>query len=403
MAKDNDQVFKELRRLQKTRISPTETLSSSLPSLASIFSEGSSGRANSMDKAAVIDRHTNESGSSVMLSAQIPGDFNDEAWDFGDEDDVRSPILRTTVIEAAVLQDDTNHSPDPVLSANPALENESPLASNLEPAIPITDTDADTAPTDGATHVHSAEAHNLEFQPISSEPIDADDASVYEIDESHLAINSLGSQSESRLDGENTHLQNDSVLGTPAFRTPSTRSPSPALSYLSCDDDEDLDAATHLPQIHLGNNVPIPHNTQDHNIPVAHDTPPTLSRPSSPAPEPLTQVFLDVHQLESLLSGSLDHPEATQTTRDPNILIEHDMLPMISIPSTLADSWQITEDEEALEPPCLPASEPTAPTMVNTWQILIEEDEETLESPHLPASEPAASSSDTHLDVNEGR
>lgn len=171
------------------------------------------------------------------------------------------------------------------------------------------------------------------------------------------------------------------------------------LSYIDSDDEEDPDAATQFSQMHLDNNVPIPHTTTlDHNIPIEHDTLPIISRPSSPTPEPLTQVLMNISQLESLLGRSRGgHP---QTTLDPNVLIEHDGPPIISIPSTLADSWQITEDEEALEPPCLPATDPAVQTMLDSWNIL-EEDEEALELPHLPASEPAAS--DTHFDVNEGQ
>ena len=396
-----------------------------------------------------------------MLGAQNP---EDDDFDYDDEDDLRTPDLHTTVAETAVPQGDINHSSSlhPVALVNPALENGLPLASTSEQAIseadalinnsspqndlaisaisslPITDahttiTCAHTATTqtidDGATHVHTAEeAHNSELQPTLSEPInaDSDDAPIHGLNESQLAINPLGSQSAGRLDGENTHLQNDSVLASPVLYTPSTtRSSTPALSYIDSDD-EDPDAVTQHSQIHLSNNVPIPHTTLDPDVLIEHDGPPIISRPSTPAPEPLTLVFLDGSQLESLLNRSLDYP---QTTKDPNILIEHDRLPIISRLSTppltqnfldasqlesspghsfdhsqtmpVVDSWQITEDEEVLEPPRLPAAEPAAQTMIDSWQILTTETEEALEQPHFPASEPAAG--DTYFAANEGR
>lgn len=357
-----------------------------------------------MGNAAVIHCHADDSGSSAKLGTQILGDFNNEPWDFSDEDDLRTSDVHATVAEGLPLDDMNlpNHSLHPV---NPALENGSPLAStsSLEETISIIHAHtATTSTSDDATQVHSAEeTHNSELQAMPSESINADDTSIYELNESQLVINPLSSHSASRLDGEYTHLQNESVLASPVFSSPSTRSSSP-LSYLSYvdSDDDDLDAAILHSQIHLDSDVPIPHTTLDPNIPIEHDTPPIISRPSSPSPEPLTQVFLDldISQLESSLSCSLDHP---QTTLDPNILIEHDRSPIISIPSTLAESWQITEEEEALEPPCLPASEPAVQTMIDSWNILIEEDEEALEPPRHLSSEPAAS--DTHFDVNEGQ
>jgi hypothetical protein len=406
LSKDNDQVFKKLKELQNAQISPDMPLipSSTTPSLASIFSGSSSGGANIMGNVGVIHHHTDDSGSSAVLGAQISGDFNDEVWDFGDEDDLQTD-LNTNIAETAVSHDDinlSNHSLLPVASVNLALKNGPPLTSTLEQAIPITHTH--TATSDGATHVDSAEeAHDSELQPLPSEPINANDVSIYGIDESQLVMNPSDSQSAGRLDEENTHLRNDSDLASSAISTPSTRSSSP-LSYLSYvdSDDEDPDAATQHSQIHLDNNSPIPHTTLD---PIEHDTPlaPIISTPSSPNPESQSHVFLDVSQLESSLRHSLDHSQFTQTTLEPNILIEHDRPPIISIPSTLADSWQITEEDEALELTCLPASEPLAVVhkMVDSWKILIEEDEKALEPPHLPASEPAAS--DTHFDVNGGQ
>ena len=352
-----------------------------------------------MDNAAVINHHTDDSGSSAILDAQIPGDFN-EAWDFGDEDNLQTPDLPTTVAETDVddIVNLPNYSLHPVALINPAPGNGPPLAPTLEQAIPITDAHTTTAPiSDDATQAHSAEeADNSDLQPIPSEPINADDASNYGIDESQLVINLLGSQSADRLDGEYTHPQNYSVLASPVLSTPSTRSSSP-LSYLSYVDEEDPDAAIQHSQIHLDNNIPNSHITLDHNIPIEHDTPPITSRPSSPTPEPLTQVFLDVSQLESLLSRPLDHP---QSMLDPDIHIEHSRAPILSIPSTLADSWQITEDE-ALEPPGLPTSEPAAQSMLDSWKILFEEDEKVFQPLLLPASEPVPS--DTHFDVNEGQ
>ena len=123
--------------------------------------------------------------------------------------------------------------------------------------------------------------------------------SIYEINESHLVINSLASQSSGMLDGENTHLQND-------LFAPSTRSSSPALSYVDEDDPVHPDAVTQLSsQIFLGNT----------------------------ATETLTQDFLDGSQFEISLSRSLDQTERMVAT------------------------WQILE---APEPPCPTPSEPVA-------------------------------------------
>ena len=415
MSKDNDQVFKKLRELQNAQIFPDIPVipSSTTPSLTSIFSEGSSGRSNNIGNPGVIHHHTDHSVSSAVLGggvgAQIPGNFSDEAWDFSDEDDLQTD-LHTAIAETAVPQDDIklpNHSLNLVASVNPALENGPPLASTLEQAIPITHTHTHTATSstsDGATHVHSAdESHNSELQRLPSGPINADDALIYGINESQLVINPSGSQSAGRLDEENTHLQKDSVLACPVFSTPSTRSSSP-LSYLSyVDSDDELEDPDAHSEIHLDINLPTPHSTLDPDIPIEHETPlaPIISEPSSPTSEHLIQGFLDVSQLESSLTCSLNHPQTTRTILEPNILIEHDRPPIISIPSTLTDSWQIREDE-ALEPPCLPASEPLAEvhTMIDSWKILIEENEEALEPPPF-ASELMAS--DTHFDVNGGR
>ena len=263
-----------------------------------------------MDNAAVIDHHNDDSGSSTMLGRHIPGDFNDETWDFDDEDDLRAP-LHTTVAEAAVPQGDINspnHSLHPVAPISPTLENAPPLASTSEQFIPITHAHIATTPTsDGIAHIHSAEeAHNSELQPIPSELTHADDASIYGLNESQLVINSLGSQSAGRVDGENIHLQNDSVLSSPILC--STRSSSPALSYVDSDG-EDPYADTQLSQIHLDINVLIPHTAPDPNILIEHDGPPMISSPSTTATEPLTQNFLDGSQLERSLSHSLD-PQA---------------------------------------------------------------------------------------------
>lgn len=145
--------------------------------------------------------------------------------------------------------------------------------------------------------------------------------SIYGPNESHLVINSLGSQSAGGLDGENTHLQNDSILAGPDLYTPSTRSSSPALSYV------DPDTATQFSL--FGNNLLlIPHNTLDPtNILMEQDRSSIISRPSTAATEPLIQDFLDGFQLESSLSRS---PDDTQT---------------------MVNTWQILEDREALEPP----------------------------------------------------
>ena len=324
-------------------------------------------------------------------TAQIPGDFNDETWDFSDEDDLQTD-LHTTIAETAIPQDDINtpnHSLNPVASVNPAMENGPPLSSTLEQDT-ITHTHTATTPTnDGATHVHSTEeSHDSELQPLPSEPINADEASIHGINESQLVINPSDSQSTDRLDEEDVHLQNDSVLASPVFPTPSTRSSSP-LSYLSYidSDDEDQDAAIQHSEIHLDTSLAVPHTPLDPDIPIAHDTSlaPIIS---STTPEFSTQLSWDVAQLESSLGHSLGHPQTTQTTLDPNALIEHDSLSIISKPSL--------ELLSISEPPIQAVQE-----MVESWQILIGKDEEAVELPRLPASDPAAS--DTHSDVNEGQ
>ena len=344
-----------------------------------------------MGNPSVIHHHTDDSGSSA-LSAQIPGDFNDETWDFSDEDDLQTD-LHTSIAETAVPQDDINtpnHSLNPVASVNPALENGPPLSSTLEQDT-ITHTHTATTPTnDGATHVHSTEeSHDSELQPLPSEPINADEASIHGINESQLVINPSGSQSADRLDEESIHLQNDSVLASPVFPTPSTRSSSP-LSYLSYidSDDEDQDAAAiQHSEIHLDSSLPITHTSLDPDKSIEHDTP-LAPINSSPTPEFLTQLSWDVSQLESSLEHSLDHPQTTQTTLDPNALIEHDSLSIISKPSLELLSIR--------EPPTQAVQE-----MVESWQILIGEDEEAVEPPYLPPTDPATS--DTHSDVNEGQ
>ena len=340
----------------------------------------------------------------VQHDTDDSGHFNDEVWDFSDEDDHQTPDPHATVAEAAAPRDDINilnRSLHPV-AVNPDLENGPPLASSLKQVISIAHTHTATTPTsDGATHLHSSEeARNPELQQIPAEPINSDDASINGMNESQLVvINLLGSQPAGTLDGENTHLQNDSVLTSPVFSMPSTRSSSP-LSYLSYvnSDDENPNAATQHPQIHLDNNAPIPHTTRDPNMPIEHDTSPIISRSSGSTPELITQIFWDVTPLDSFLSCPLVRLQtSTPTTLDPDILIELDSPPIISVPSTLSDNWQITEDDEALDPPFLPASEPAGQTMVDGWKIL-EDNEEALEPPRLPASEPAAG--DTHFDVN---
>lgn len=258
-----------------------------------------------MGNAAVVDHHNNDSGSSAILGTHIPGDLNDETtWDFGDENDLQTP-LNATVAEAAVPQGDMNppnYSFRPVAPVNPALENGPPLASASEQFIPTSHVHtATTLTSDGTAHIHSAEIHISE-QPIPSEPNNADDASIYGLNESQLVINSLGSQSAGGLDAENNHLRNDSVLSSPILS--STRSSSPALSYV---DAEDPDTGTHLSQIHLDDNVPVPHtSTLDPNILIEHDGPPIIFSPSTMATEPLTQDFLDGSQLERSPSHSLD-------------------------------------------------------------------------------------------------
>ena len=391
MSKDNDQVYKKLRELQSAQISPDMPMISSSTTLTSIFSEGSSGGVNNMGNPGVIHHHTDDSGSSA-LSAQIPGDFNDETWDFSDEDDLQTD-LHTTIAETAVPQDDINtpnHSLNPVASVNPAMENGPPLSSTLEQDT-ITHTHTATTPTnDGATHVHSTEeSHDSELQPLPSEPINADEASIHGINESQLVINPSGSQSAYRLDEESMHLQNDSVLASPVFPTPSTRSSSP-LSYLSYidSDDEDQDAAAiQHSEIHLDSSLPITHTSLDPDKSIEHDTP-LAPINSSPTPEFLTQLSWDVAQLESSLGHSLGHPQTTQTTLDPNALIEHDSLSIISKPSL--------ELLSISEPPTQAVQE-----MVESWQILIGEDEEAVEPPYLPPTDPATS--DTYSDVNEGQ
>ena len=392
LSKDNDQVYKKLRELQSAQISPDMPMISSSTTLTSIFSEGSSGGVNNMGNPGVIHHLTDDSGSSAVLSAQIPGDFNDETWDFSDEDDLQTD-LHTTIAETAVPQDDINtpnHSLNPVASVNPALENGPPLSSTLEQDT-ITHTHTATTPTnDGATHVHSTEeSHDSELQPLPSEPINADEASIHGVDESQLVINPSGSQSAYRLDEESMHLQNDSVLASPVFPTPSTRSSSP-LSYLSYidSDDEDQDAAAiQHSEIHLDSSLPITHTSLDPDKSIEHDTP-LAPINSSPTPEFLTQLSWDVSQLESSLEHSLDHPQTTQTTLDPNALIEHDSLSIISKPSL--------ELLSISEPPTQAVQE-----MVESWQILIGEDEEAIEPPYLPPTDPATS--DTYSDVNEGQ
>ena len=392
LSKDNDQVYKKLRELQSAQISPDMPMIPSSTTLTSIFSEGSSGGANNMGNPGVIHHHTDDSGSSALLSAQIPGDFNDETWDFSDEDDLQTD-LHTTIAETAVPQDDINtpnHSLNPVASVNPALENGPPLSSTLEQDT-ITHTHTATTPTnDGATHVHSTEeSHDSELQPLPSEPINADEASIHGVDESQLVINPSGSQSAYRLDEESMHLQNDSVLASPVFPTPSTRSSSP-LSYLSYidSDDEDQDAAAiQHSEIHLDSSLPITHTSLDPDKSIEHATP-LAPINSSPTPEFLTQLSWDVSQLESSLEHSLDHPQTTQTTLDPNALIEHDSLSIISKPSL--------ELLSISEPPTQAVQE-----MVESWQILIGEDEEAVEPPYLPPTDPATS--DTYSDVNEGQ
>ena len=250
MSNDNDQVFKELKKLRKTRVSPDMIPSWSTPGLFSLFPEFSSSINHNHQLSSILDRlsggvdndDSDSSSSSAMLSAQTPEEFNDEAWDFGDED-IQTPDPPTTVTVAAVPQGDTNL---PVALVNPAMENGPPLASTLEQPLP--NTHAQTASTSDG-HVHSAE--------------EADDASIYGLNEPQLVINSLDSQSVVRLDGENTHFQNDTRSSSPSLSddeesdattnlendsvlpgpgTPITRSSSPALSYV---DDEDPDVTAH--------------------------------------------------------------------------------------------------------------------------------------------------------------
>lgn len=142
--------------------------------------------------------------------------------------------------------------------------------------------------------------------------------SIYGPNESHLVINSLGSQSVVGLDAENTHLQNDSVLAVPDLYTPSTRSSSPALSYVDPD-------ATQFSL--LGNNLLIPHAALDPDILMEQDRSPIISRHSTSVTEPVTQDFLDGFQLESSLSRSTEYTQ------------------------TMVNTWQILEDNEVLEPP----------------------------------------------------
>jgi hypothetical protein len=433
LSKDNYQVFKELRKLQKARIFPDAIPSSSTPSLSSTFPEFSS-----------LIHNCRLSSSSSMLGVQTPEDFNDEAWDFGDEDDLRTPELHTTVVEAAVPQDGINL---PNHSLNPALENGSPLASTLEQPLPITHTHTATTPTsDGATYVHSAEeAHTSELQP---EPINADDASIYGLNESQLVINSLGSQSVVRLDGENTRLQNDSVLAGPILCTLNTRSSSPSLSYV---DGEDSDTTTHpqndsvlsgpisctpgtgssfsaLPYVDGEGSDAATHPQNDFVLagpisctPSTRSSSPALSYVDDEDPDAVAHL-----QNDSVLAGPIlcmpstrsssptlsydvddENPDAAatqlsqihlsnnsepipRTTLDPNMRIEHDGLPIFSSHSTSATE-PLTQDflvESQLESsPSRSLDHPQ--TMVDSWQNLTTEDEEALE-PRLPASEPAA-------------
>ena len=109
------------------------------------------------------------------------------------------------------------------------------------------------------------EAFDFDEGDLRPPDLHTTDASIYGLNESQLVINSLLVGSlltlAGRLDGENTHFQNDSVLAGPILcSTPSTRSSSPVLSYVSS---KTPDAATQFSL--LGNILPIPHTTQDPN------------------------------------------------------------------------------------------------------------------------------------------
>ena len=224
------------------------------------------------------------------------------------------------------------------------LEGQSGGANNMDFAAVVDDHNDDSV----SSGMLNAQIPAFDFGDEDDSDLHIINASIYELNDSQLVKNSLGSQWASSLDGENTHLQNDPVLAGPLLYTSGTRSP-PALSYVG---DEDPDTATQFSQILLGNNmIPVPHTTLD----------PTGS----------------------------------------NILIEQDMLPIISGPST-AVTESLTQDllcGSPLEDFSLSCSLDNTKTMIETWETLTEEDREALE-PHLPASEPAAS--DAYSDVDEG-
>ena len=133
-------------------------------------------------------------------------------------------------------------------------------------SLSITLTHTATTPGDGATQVHTTEAHNAELQSSPDESI-TDEASIHELDEPQL-VKPLGPQPATELDKDNNHLQN---VGRDC-RTLSTRSPSPVLSHV----DEDVDPPTELSQILLDGNAP----NHPHILP-AQDRLSIISRHSS--------------------------------------------------------------------------------------------------------------------------
>ena len=232
MSKDNDQVFRKLRKLQKI----------SIPSLSSpVFPDRDRRIPSIFPGLAPLDRRSDDATSSAILSPQNLEDFNHEPFDYGVDDEVEPPAdLHATIAEVAVPQLE-----DDLILVNHSLQRDAPVHPTLEhgPSLASTSEQADISQADALTNSSCPQNGDLAIPPMFSLPMTL----------AHTVVNPLRPQSAGELDGDNTHLQNDLVLTDSSLRTPSTSSSSPALSYVY---EEDPDAATQLSRILFDDDVP---------------------------------------------------------------------------------------------------------------------------------------------------
>ena len=185
--------------------------------------------------------------------------------------------------------------------------------------------------------------------------------SMTDTDES--LIHMLDDSSAGELEGENDPVPPD--LSVHGYSTMfSTRSSSPALSYV---DDEDPDAATQL----SSGNIPNSHMPSDPNIP-EQDRLPIIASLAADPPSQLTPDSLEASRLEHLLIHSPSRPQISSDT------------------------------QEALEPSHLSASDP-AVTLITPLPSLGSSLLNLSPSSELHDLALQNPIDDTHLNVNEGQ